>query len=95
MVPRTDSDKVHSRPFEIKASDVDVLVELNPDNKVNQFPTYLFISVIKWFEKQQTILTLGVLDLTVDNTDPQGQPQRFLDLTSPHSLVGTSVFFLQ
>uniref|UniRef100_A0A8H7Y1H7 Autophagy-related protein 2 n=1 Tax=Psilocybe cubensis TaxID=181762 RepID=A0A8H7Y1H7_PSICU len=58
MIPRTDSDSIAPRPFDIKASDIDVLVELNPDNK------------------QQTILTLGVSDLIMENTDFDGKLQR-------------------
>ncbi|KAF8964063.1 hypothetical protein BDZ97DRAFT_2058708 [Flammula alnicola] len=68
MVPRTDNNKAESRPFDIKASDLDILVEFNPNRK------------------QQTILTIGVMDLTIENTSSQAASQRFLGLTSPHSL---------
>ncbi|KDR81673.1 hypothetical protein GALMADRAFT_276398 [Galerina marginata CBS 339.88] len=68
MVPRTDTEKSVSRSFDVKASDVDILVELNLDNK------------------QQTILTVGLMDLVIENTEPRGRSQRFLSLTSPHSL---------
>ncbi|KAF8910987.1 hypothetical protein CPB84DRAFT_1821154 [Gymnopilus junonius] len=68
VVPRTDTEIRESRPFELKASDLDILVEFNPDGK------------------QQTILTLGVMDLTIVNLDPQMRSQNFLSLTSPRSL---------
>lgn len=36
MLPRSDSDTPQSRPFDILVSDLDVLAELNSENKVNQ-----------------------------------------------------------
>ncbi|KAJ3517183.1 hypothetical protein NLJ89_g671 [Agrocybe chaxingu] len=67
-VPRSDGAEGEVRPFQIQASDLDVLLELNPDNK------------------QQTIVTLGVMDISVKNMPHQGPPQTFLDLTSAPSL---------
>ncbi|CAA7271644.1 unnamed protein product [Cyclocybe aegerita] len=67
-VPRSDGVGGEVRPFQIQASDLDVLLELNPDNK------------------QQTIVTLGVMHISVKNTPHEGLPQTFLDLTSAPSL---------
>jgi len=43
QVPRTDCMLPETRPFDIKASDLDVLVELNADNKVNKTILHLFL----------------------------------------------------
>lgn len=43
--------------------------------------------------QQQTILTLGVLDLSIENTNPEGKPQRFLGLTFPNSLVSNLLLY--
>lgn len=86
LVPRTDTEKSESRPFYINASDLDILVEINPDHKVD-LTTPLFRTLVNIILKQQTILTVGVLDLVVENTSKGGNRQKFLALTSPHSLV--------
>lgn len=86
-MPRTDSDKVEPRPIEFKASDVDILLELNPDNRVNKISPPSGLDIDRLFIQQQTILTLGIMDLVLTNMDHQGNAQRFLSLTSPRSLV--------
>ena len=78
MIPET-------RPFDIRASDLDALIELNADNMVNKNYTLPFS--IKCSLQRQTVLTLGVMDLVVDNSASRGVTQRFLNLTAPHSLV--------
>jgi len=35
MVPRSDDAGPQARPFDLKASDLDILLELNPDGKVS------------------------------------------------------------
>ena len=86
MVPRTDTDELESRPLELKASDMDVLVEFNPDGKVNTL-CYLYYLCVLTILQQQMVLTLAVMDLAIINTDKQRRPQSFLNITSPRGLV--------
>ncbi|KAF4615034.1 hypothetical protein D9613_003111 [Agrocybe pediades] len=73
MVPRNDCEPSEIRPLDLKASDLDVLLEVNPD------------------DKQHTVITVGVMDLTVKNTGRQGRIQKFFGLSCPHSLSSTPV----
>ena len=46
MLPRSDSDALQSRPFDIVVSDFDVLAELNSESKVDQPLRYLPSSIL-------------------------------------------------
>ncbi|KAF9472211.1 hypothetical protein BDN70DRAFT_887253 [Pholiota conissans] len=77
LIPRTDDDRSDLRPIYINASDLDILIELNPDRK------------------QQTILTIGIMNLTMENISKENTRQRLLGLTSPHSLTTASKSILK
>lgn len=86
-VPRRDDD-LKCRPFDLKVLDLDILLEINPNGQV---------IITLWFSsffiptgsllQQQTVLTLGALDLYVLNTTKGGTKETFFNLTAPHSLV--------
>ncbi|GBE82158.1 Autophagy-related protein [Sparassis crispa] len=69
LLPRDAEGTI--RPFDIAASDVDILVELQPEGK------------------DETVLTLGIMDISVKETAKSGSSTTFLSLTSPHSLAAT------
>ncbi|KAJ3562000.1 hypothetical protein NP233_g9845 [Leucocoprinus birnbaumii] len=70
-VPRTDTEETTTRPFDIFASELNVLVELKPEGK------------------EETVVTLGLLDAKVVNVFKNGKPESLLQLTSPRSLTST------
>ncbi|KAI0748137.1 hypothetical protein C8Q80DRAFT_1120684 [Daedaleopsis nitida] len=67
LAPRGEGALVVVRPFDVTASDVDVLVELKPEGK------------------DETVVTVGVMDMNVHDTTPSGR-NCFLSLTTPRSL---------
>ncbi|KAI0636957.1 hypothetical protein C8Q77DRAFT_1095313 [Trametes polyzona] len=69
FVPREEGLGV-VRPFDVSASDVDVLLELKPEGK------------------DETVVTVGVMDVNVYDHDATGR-NRFLSLTTPRSLNTT------
>ncbi|OBZ75363.1 Autophagy-related protein 2 [Grifola frondosa] len=69
LLPRQSEGSDSLRPFDILASDVDVLVELKPEGR------------------DETVITVGVMDLTVNETATSGSTMCFLSLTYPRSLV--------
>ncbi|KAJ7581343.1 hypothetical protein C8J56DRAFT_959789 [Mycena floridula] len=71
MVPRTSEDPSSVRPFDICASDVDILVELKPQGK------------------DETVITLGLMDLSIKNTASSAISETFLSLTTPRSLTSS------
>ncbi|EIW60338.1 uncharacterized protein TRAVEDRAFT_63914 [Trametes versicolor FP-101664 SS1] len=69
-VPREDNEQFIARPFDLVASDVDVLLELKPEGK------------------DETVVTVGVMDLNVHDHSTTGR-NCFLSLTTPRSLNTT------
>ncbi|KAF8077884.1 hypothetical protein FPV67DRAFT_1463315 [Lyophyllum atratum] len=67
MVPRALQRDV--RPFIADASDISVLVELQPEGK------------------DETVITLGVMDVTIKDMPTPHSSQTFISLTSPRSLL--------
>ncbi|KAI0807392.1 hypothetical protein C8Q74DRAFT_59220 [Fomes fomentarius] len=67
LVPRGEGAQVPVRPFDVVASDVDVLLELKPEGK------------------DETVVTVGVMDLNVHDTTPSAR-NCFVSLTTPRSL---------
>ncbi|KAI0928435.1 hypothetical protein AcW1_005680 [Taiwanofungus camphoratus] len=72
LLPRPSEGTTASRPFDILAADVDILIELKPEGR------------------DETVLTLSVLDLTVNEINKSGSTTSILCLTTPHNLVSTS-----
>ncbi|KAI0670368.1 hypothetical protein C8Q78DRAFT_1035864 [Trametes maxima] len=70
LVPRDEAGRGVVRPFDLAASDVDVLLELKPEGK------------------DETVVTVGVMDLNVHDLSPTGR-NCFLSLTTPRSLNTT------
>ncbi|KAI0336552.1 hypothetical protein GY45DRAFT_1291461 [Cubamyces sp. BRFM 1775] len=70
LVPRGEGEHVAVRPFDLTASDVDVLLELKPEGK------------------DETVITVGVMDLSVHDSSSTGR-NCFLSLTTPRSLTTT------
>ncbi|KAI0362114.1 hypothetical protein OH77DRAFT_20625 [Trametes cingulata] len=70
LIPRGEEERVVMRPFDLTASDVDVLLELKPEGK------------------DETVITVGVMDLNVHDHTPTGR-NCFLSLTTPRSLNTT------
>ncbi|KAI0647065.1 hypothetical protein C8Q79DRAFT_1009211 [Trametes meyenii] len=70
LVPRDEDGPGAVRPFDLAASDVDVLLELKPEGK------------------DETVVTVGVMDLNVHDLSPTGR-NCFLSLTTPRSLNTT------
>jgi autophagy-related protein 2 len=66
-LPREDEKSSPMRPFDIFASDVDLLIELMPEGK------------------DETVITLGVMDLSVDDTSRVGVPMSLVSLTAHRS----------
>ncbi|TBU50794.1 hypothetical protein BD309DRAFT_907025 [Dichomitus squalens] len=72
LIPREETGQVIAvRPFDITASDVDVLLELKPEGK------------------DETVATIGVMDLNVHDLSTTGR-NCFLSLTTPRSLITTA-----
>ena len=89
-VPRRDDDS-KCRPFDLKVLDLDILLEINPNGQVIVklwFPSFFYQPLLL---QQQTVLTLGALDLSVLNATKGGTKETFFNLTAPHSLVCTPV----
>ena len=84
LVPRGEAGEI-VRPFDIAASDVDVLLELKPEGKVSRVCNRLHTTTYAP-PKDETVITVGVMDLDVYNTTSSGR-DCFLSLTTPHSLV--------
>ncbi|KIY43370.1 hypothetical protein FISHEDRAFT_53048 [Fistulina hepatica ATCC 64428] len=72
MLPRLSESSTLWRPFDVSASDVDVLLELQPEGK------------------DETVVTVGIMDLTVKNQTASGVDQTFLKLTTPRGLTSSS-----
>ncbi|KAI0374905.1 hypothetical protein BV20DRAFT_1032957 [Pilatotrama ljubarskyi] len=70
LIPRGDGERAVTRPFDLIASDVDVLLELKPEGK------------------DETVITVGVMDLSAHDHAPTGR-NCFLSLTTPRSLNAT------
>ncbi|KAL1747537.1 hypothetical protein HDZ31DRAFT_31736 [Schizophyllum fasciatum] len=68
MVPREESRLESARPFDLKVSDADVLIEVKPEGK------------------DETVITVSLMDLTVANTTASGSTDSLLNMTSPRSL---------
>ncbi|KAI0831319.1 hypothetical protein BC628DRAFT_1312257 [Trametes gibbosa] len=70
-VPREEDEQPSVRPFDLSASDIDVLLELKPEGK------------------DETVVTVGVLDINVHDHTPTDR-HCFLSLTTPRSLSTTT-----
>ncbi|KAL0946599.1 hypothetical protein HGRIS_012798 [Hohenbuehelia grisea] len=68
LLPRHKDEGLPARPFDLRALDIDILMELKPEGK------------------DETVLTLGIMDLTISDTNAAGSKLQFLNLTSPRSL---------
>jgi hypothetical protein len=74
-----------ARPYDIIASGVDALLEFRPEGKV----CVKLLDCIRKLNMQQdeTTLTLGVMDMTLSDTLPDGSLLTLLSRTTPQSLV--------
>ncbi|KXN86892.1 Autophagy-related protein 2 [Leucoagaricus sp. SymC.cos] len=68
-VPRNDTGTISTRPFDVFASEFNILVELKPEGK------------------DETVITLGLLDAKVTNVFKNGKTESLVQLTAPRSLV--------
>ncbi|KAL1733122.1 hypothetical protein EV714DRAFT_282136 [Schizophyllum commune] len=68
MVPREESRLDSARPFDLKVSDADVLIEVRPEGK------------------DETVITVNLMELAVMNTTSTGAIDSLLNMTSPRSL---------
>ncbi|KAL1694660.1 hypothetical protein GGG16DRAFT_46816 [Schizophyllum commune] len=68
MVPREENRLDSARPFDLKVSDADVLIEVKPEGK------------------DETVITVNLMELAVMNTTSTGAIDSLLNMTSPRSL---------
>ncbi|KAI5899365.1 uncharacterized protein SCHCODRAFT_02483354 [Schizophyllum commune H4-8] len=68
MVPREESRLESARPFDLKVSDADVLLEVKPEGK------------------DETVITVNLMELAIMNTTSTGAMDSLLNMTSPRSL---------
>lgn len=90
LTSRSQSSASSIRPFDISASDIDVLVELKPEGKVCRIvKIYLRIltSTSFSFNQDETVITLSLMDLHVGEVSPKWELVPLLVLTLPRSLV--------
>lgn len=74
------------RPLDLYASDVDILVEMRPDGKAS-ICILMSISSGLILSKDETVVTVGVMDLTLKNANASNAFETYLSLTAPRSLV--------
>ena len=86
LVPRGEGSQAVVRAFDVTVSDVDVLLELKPEGKVGCTDKLRSLNAWLRYRQDETVVTVGVTDLTVHDTTPSGK-NCFLSLTTPRSLV--------
>ncbi len=85
-MPRTDAGLKPIRPFDISASELDILMELKPEGKVSGFFLIFLLTLMINCSKEETIITLGILDVKILNESKTGKSETLLSL-APRSLV--------
>lgn len=89
-MPREEGGHIAVRPFDITASDVDVLLELKPEGKVREgWLPGLVCQQTYQLSKDETVVTVGVTDLNIYDTTTSNR-NCFLSLTTPRLLVCTT-----
>jgi hypothetical protein len=85
-VPRKDSTT--PRPFQFRASDLETLIEVKPEGKVNRNKCMVYGSFLNHLPFQdETVITVGLMDLLVEDVQRDTSVFNLLSLTSPRSLV--------
>ncbi len=90
-VPREPYEESCVRPFDIIASDVDVLFEVKPEGKVSRRFTSRTKDAITDLEnslQDQTVVTVGVNKLDIVETSKDDVPLKFLGITQSRTQVG-------
>jgi autophagy-related protein 2 len=86
-LPRENEKSGPARPFNIFASDVNILIESKPEGKVSSRVMIIHSQYTNHPCKDETVVTLNVIDLNVEDTSLTGALIPIICLTMYRSLV--------
>ena len=85
-IPRADSTT--PRPLRVRASDLEALIEVKPEGKVSRNEYMINGLLLNYLPiQEETVITVGLMDLLIEDVKKDGSVFKLLCLTSPRSLV--------